>query len=136
MHHDVTAAFTCREQIVVFQKRMIINVCLKFSYVLQKLFITLHETQRNRNMSKISNTDNTSNTSNIPKGDINRLKVVLVEQNFTNFLMTYFCDWFTGKRENILKNYNVLPKDSLVSKGGLETDLEHLCTEICHEQNS
>ena len=87
-------------------------------------------------MSKISNTDNTSNTSNIPKGDINRLKVVLVEQNFTNFLMTYFCDWFTGKRENILKNYNVLPKDSLVSKDGLEADLERLRKEIYHEQNS
>ena len=63
--------------------RMIINVCLKFSYVLQKLFITLHETQRNRNMSNISNTDNTSNTSNVPKGDINRLKEVLVEQKKT-----------------------------------------------------
>lgn len=56
--------------------------------------------------------------------------------DFTNFLMTYFCDWFTGKRENILKNYNVLPKDSLVSKDGLEADLERLRKEICHEQNS
>lgn len=46
--------------------------------------------------------------------------------DFINFLMTYFCDWFTGKRENILKNYNVLPKDSLVSKDGLEVDLERL----------
>lgn len=34
-------------------------------------------------MSNISNTDNTSNTSNVPKGDINRLKVVLVEQKKT-----------------------------------------------------
>lgn len=42
------------------------------------------------------------------------------------FLMTYFCDWFTGKRENIQKNYNVLPKDSLVSKEGLEADLNRL----------
>ena len=28
----------------------------------------------------MSNTDNIGNTSNMPKGDINRLKVVLVEQ--------------------------------------------------------
>ena len=34
-------------------------------------------------MSNISNTDNTSNTSNVPKGDINRLKEVLVEQKKT-----------------------------------------------------
>lgn len=46
--------------------------------------------------------------------------------DYVNFLMTYFCDWFTGKRENILKNYNVLPKDSLISKEGLEADLERL----------
>lgn len=56
--------------------------------------------------------------------------------DFTNFLMTYFCDWFTGKRENILKNYNVLPKDSLVSKDGLEADLERLRTMIGYEENS
>lgn len=43
-----------------------------------------------------------------------------------HFLMTYFPDWFTGKRENISKNYNVLPKDSLVSKDGVEADLERL----------
>ena len=46
--------------------------------------------------------------------------------DYVNFLMTYFCDWFTGKRDNILKNYNVLPKDSLISKEGLEADLERL----------
>lgn len=40
----------------------------------------MHETQRNRNM---SNTDNIPNTNNMPKGDINRLKVVLVEQKRT-----------------------------------------------------
>lgn len=51
-----------------------------FSRVLQKIFIPLHKTQRNRNM---SNTDNTPNTNNMPKGDINRLKVVLVEQKRT-----------------------------------------------------
>ena len=56
--------------------------------------------------------------------------------DFTNFLMTYFCDWFTGKRENILKNYNVLPKDSLVSKDGLEADLERLRTMSGYEENS
>ena len=31
----------------------------------------------------MSNTDNIGNTSNMPKGDINRLKVVLVEQKRT-----------------------------------------------------
>lgn len=51
-----------------------------FSRVLQKIFIPLHKTQRNRNM---SNTDNIQNMSNMPKGDINRLKVVLVEQKRT-----------------------------------------------------
>ena len=34
-------------------------------------------------MSNISNMDNMSSISNIPKGDINRLKVVLVEQKRT-----------------------------------------------------
>ena len=34
-------------------------------------------------MNNISNIDNTSNVSNISKGDINRLKVVLVEQKRT-----------------------------------------------------
>lgn len=51
--------------------------------ILQKLFTTLHQTQRNRYMNNISNIDNTSNASNISKGDINRLKVVLVEQKRT-----------------------------------------------------
>lgn len=40
----------------------------------------MHRTQRNGNM---SNTDNLGDTSNMPKGDINRLKVVLVEQKRT-----------------------------------------------------
>lgn len=43
-----------------------------------------------------------------------------------SYLMTVFGDWFTGKKENISKNYNVLPKDSIVSKDGVEADLEKL----------
>ena len=42
------------------------------------------------------------------------------------FLQTAFGEWFSGKKENISKNYNVLPKDSLVSKEGLEADLVRL----------
>ena len=42
------------------------------------------------------------------------------------FLQTAFGEWFSGKKENISKNYNVLPKDSLVSKEGVEADLEQL----------
>jgi hypothetical protein len=42
------------------------------------------------------------------------------------FLQTAFGEWFSGKKENISKNYNVLPKDSLVSKEGVETDLIRL----------
>lgn len=70
---------------VVFSSKVFFFTCLNpenhyFSRVLQKIFIPLHKTQRNRNM---SNTDNTPNTNNMPKGDINRLKVVLVEQKRT-----------------------------------------------------
>ncbi len=43
-----------------------------------------------------------------------------------SFLQSAFCEWFSGKKENIAKNYSVLPKDSLVSKEGVEVDLEHL----------
>lgn len=43
-----------------------------------------------------------------------------------SFLQTAFCEWFSGKKENIAKNYSVLPKDSLVSKDGLEEDLINL----------
>jgi len=43
-----------------------------------------------------------------------------------SYLMTVFGEWFTGKKENISKNYNTLPKDSLVSKGGVESDIEQL----------
>ena len=42
------------------------------------------------------------------------------------FLQTAFGEWFSGKKESISKNYNVLPKDSLVSKDGLEADLIRL----------
>ena len=40
-----------------------------------------------------------------------------------SFLQTTFGEWFSGKKENISKNYSVLPKDSLVSKDGMEADL-------------
>ena len=43
-----------------------------------------------------------------------------------SFLQTAFGEWFSGKKENIAKNYSVLPKDSLVSKDGVEVDLERL----------
>ncbi len=43
-----------------------------------------------------------------------------------SFLQTAFSEWFSGKKENIAKNYSVLPKDSLVSKEGVEADLEGL----------
>ena len=43
-----------------------------------------------------------------------------------SFLQTAFCEWFSGKKENIAKNYSVLPKDSLVSKDGVEADLLNL----------
>ena len=46
------------------------------------------------------------------------------------FLQTAFGEWFSGKKENISKNYNVLPKDSLVSKEGVEADLERLHTDV------
>ena len=46
------------------------------------------------------------------------------------FLQTAFGEWFSGKKENISKNYNVLPKDSLVSKEGVEADLERLRNKI------
>ena len=47
-----------------------------------------------------------------------------------SFLQTAFCEWFSGKKENIAKNYSVLPKDSLVSKDGVEADLEKLRNEL------
>lgn len=53
-----------------------------------------------------------------------------------SFLQTAFCEWFSGKKENIAKNYSVLPKDSLVSKEGVEADLERLRKLIDKEVNS
>lgn len=38
-----------------------------------------------------------------------------------SFLQTAFCEWFSGKKENIAKNYSMLPKASLVSKEGGES---------------
>ena len=35
-----------------------------------------------------------------------------------SFLQTAFCEWFSGKKENIAKNYSMLPKASLVSTEG------------------
>ena len=43
-----------------------------------------------------------------------------------SFLQTAFGEWFSGKKENIAKSYSMLPKDSLVSKDGVEADLERL----------
>ena len=43
-----------------------------------------------------------------------------------SFLQTAFSEWFSGKKENIAKNYSVLPKDSLVSKDGVEADFVKL----------
>ena len=51
-----------------------------------------------------------------------------------SFLQTAFCEWFSGKKENIAKNYSVLPKDSLVSKDGVEADLERLRKELHREK--
>lgn len=43
-----------------------------------------------------------------------------------SYLTITFGEWFTGNKENFAKNYSVLPKDSLVSKAGVEVDLERL----------
>lgn len=43
-----------------------------------------------------------------------------------SFLMIIFGEWFTGNKENFAKNYSVLPKDSLVSKDGVEAGLMRL----------
>ena len=43
-----------------------------------------------------------------------------------SFLIIIFGEWFTGNKENFAKNYSVLPKDSLVSKDGVEADLMRL----------
>lgn len=43
-----------------------------------------------------------------------------------SFLQTAFGEWFSGKKENIAKNYSILPKDALVSKDGARADLINL----------
>ena len=52
-----------------------------------------------------------------------------------SFLQTAFGEWFSGKKENIAKNYSILPKDSLVSKDGVAEDLERLRKEVDLERN-
>lgn len=52
-----------------------------------------------------------------------------------SFLQTAFCEWFSGKKENIAKNYSVLPKDSLVSKEGVEADLECLHKTLTNKEH-
>ena len=47
-----------------------------------------------------------------------------------SFLQTAFGEWFSGKKENIAKNYSMLPKDSLVSNDEVEADLERLRKDI------
>lgn len=42
------------------------------------------------------------------------------------FLQSAFGECFRGLIEDIAKNYSVLPKESLVSKEGVEADLERL----------
>lgn len=53
-----------------------------------------------------------------------------------SFLQTAFGEWFRGKKENIAKNYSMLPKDSLVSKDGVEADLERLRNITSLEQHN
>ena len=53
-----------------------------------------------------------------------------------SFLQTAFGEWFSGKKENIAKSYSMLPKDSLVSKDGVEVDLERLRKECVLTQES
>ena len=52
-----------------------------------------------------------------------------------SFLQTAFCEWFSGKKENIAKNYSVLPKDSLVSKDGVEVDILLLRKRLATKNN-
>lgn len=47
-----------------------------------------------------------------------------------SLLQTDFDEWFSGKKENVAKNYLVLPKNSLVSKEGVDADLERLRKDI------
>lgn len=42
------------------------------------------------------------------------------------YLMITFSKWFKGNKENLAKNNSTLPKDSIVSKDGVEADLKRL----------
>ena len=90
-----------------------------------KLFIETGQVSASKNLciplnKKLRNAELKQYAINIVK--YNRKENLDVE----SYLMTVFGEWFTGKKENISKNYNVLPKDSLVSKDGVEEDLECL----------
>lgn len=69
---------------------------------------------------------------NLRNSELKQYTINIVKYNrkenldIESYLMIVFGEWFTGKKENISKNYNVLPKDSLVSKEGVEVDLEQL----------
>lgn len=52
-----------------------------------------------------------------------------------SFLQTTFAEWFSGKKENIAKNYSQLPKDSLVSKEGVEVDLVNLRKQVGRKED-
>lgn len=71
---------------------------------------------------------------NLRNSELKQYAINIVKYNrkenldIESYLMTVFGEWFTGKKENISKNYNVLPKDSLVSKDGVDADLEQLWT--------
>lgn len=47
-----------------------------------------------------------------------------------SYLMITFEDWFKGSKDNFARNYSDLPKNSLVSKDGVEADLERLRSKL------
>lgn len=73
---------------------------------------------------------------NLRNAELKQYAINIVKYNrkenldIESYLMTVFGEWFTGKKENISKNYNVLPKDSLVSKDGIAVELERLRKDI------
>ena len=89
-----------------------------------KLFIETGQVSANKDLGiplnkKLRNAELKQFVTNIIRYNKNNL-------DGDSFLQTAFCEWFSGKKENIAKNYSVLPKDSLVSKDGVEADLERL----------
>lgn len=74
-----------------------------------------------------------AHNKNLRNAELKQFALNIVKYNgkenldIESYLMTIFGEWFTGKKDNISKNYNVLPKDSLVSKDGVEVNLEQLC---------